>query len=60
MAIEKYIASIPEGFLEFAEQIQQNTPVPLHFVSEVGCALTSDFKQDSSDINSLIVVQEKI
>jgi hypothetical protein len=59
MDIEKYRANIPAGFLEFAEVVKQDSPVLLHFMAVVGSVLTPDFNQGRSDINSLIIVQEK-
>ena len=59
MHIELYVTNIPESFLRFAEQVKDGAPVPLHSLYVVGSVLTPNFDPGISDINSVIVIQEK-
>ncbi len=59
MHIEHYVANIPDSFLRFAEQVKEGAPVPLHSMHAVGSVLTPNFDPGVSDINSVIVIQEK-
>lgn len=59
MDVAPYLSNIPENFLEFIELVKEQSPVPLHSVYVVGSVLTPDYNDGYSDVNSVIIVEER-
>lgn len=59
MDISPYIDNIPEKFNQFSQDLVRDCPVKLTGVQVVGSVLTPDYLPGRSDINSVLVVEEK-
>ena len=58
MDITAYLVNISKHFTEFADALHTDPPVEVLSITVVGSTLTPDFSPESSDINSIVVVNE--
>ena len=59
MDISHYIDNIPEKFHQFSQDLVRDCPVTVTGLQVVGSVLTPDYLPGRSDINSVLVVEEK-